>query len=94
MDCGLFINEHGTIAFKAIDNSLGFDTTKPLDVYLTSVYNEDTKSPGDNKILLTNIIDTASILFDSDGNFSDRNYKYVFNKMMDGGTIGLYKKRE
>lgn len=44
LTCGLYINDKGTLAYKAVDNSYGMDTTgkkKPLDVYLTTIYDAD-----------------------------------------------------
>src|SRR5690349_10336136 len=48
LNCGLYINNFGIIAYKTIDNSLSFDSTKPLDIYLTTVYNQDSDSTGDD----------------------------------------------
>src|SRR4051812_43435321 len=44
LNCGLYLNNKGILAFKAVDNSYRMDTTgkgRPLDVYLTTIYNAD-----------------------------------------------------
>lgn len=92
LNCGLYINSSGVIAYKAIDNSLKFDSTKPLDIYLTTVYNQDSDSPGDDMKALRFVVDTITFAILSNGDFEDRNYRYKFTPMSDGGTIGISKK--
>ncbi len=92
LHCGLYINRSGVVAYKAIDNSLKFDSSKPLDIYLTTVHNQDSDSPGDDMKELRFVVDTITFAILSNGDFEDRNYRYKFTSMSDGGTIGISKK--
>lgn len=92
LNCGLYMNSFEVIAYKAIDNSLKFDSTMPLDIYLTTVYNNDSDSPGDDMKEMRFIVDTATFTIISNGDFEDMNYRYQFHPMSDGGTIGILKK--
>jgi hypothetical protein len=92
LNCGLYINSSGIIAYKAIDNSLAFDSSKPLDIYITTVYNQDSDSPGDDMKEMRLVVDTITFTILSNGDFEDKNYRYKFTPMSDGGTIGISKK--
>ncbi|MBO9684783.1 MAG: hypothetical protein J7502_19285 [Flavisolibacter sp.] len=94
LDCGLYINSSGIIAYKATDNSRKFDTVKPLDIYLTSVYNLDADSPGDDIREMRLVVDTTTFTVLAGGDFEDKTYVYRFTPMLDGGTIGMSKKEK
>ncbi|NCU04020.1 MAG: hypothetical protein GXC73_08540 [Chitinophagaceae bacterium] len=82
------------MAFKAIDNSLKFDSTKPLDIYLATVYNQDSESPGDDMKEIRFVVDTATFVLLTNGHGEDKNYHYQFTPMSDGGTISVSQKRK
>ena len=94
LDCGLYMNNLGVLAYKAIDNSLKFDSTRPLDVYLTTVYNQDSDSPGDDMKEIRFVVDTTTFAMLPNGHFEDKNHHYQFTPMSDGGTITSSKKRK
>lgn len=71
---------------------MSFDSTKPVDIYLTTVYNNDGDSPGDDMKSMQLVVDTTTFVILSDGHFEDKNYRYQFTPMMDGGTIAISKK--
>jgi len=90
LKCGLYINENGTVAYKTIDNSLKFDTIKPIDVYLSTVYNADpSDSLSGGRAKMENIVDTSTLIMLSNGDFKDKKHYYNFNAMSDGGTIAI-----
>ena len=92
LKCGLYINNFGVIAYKATDNSLKFDSTQPLDIYLTTVYNQDSGSSDNDVKEMRSVVDTISFVILSNGDFEDKNYHYRFTPMSDGGTIVILKK--
>ena len=92
LNCGLYENSFGVIAYKCTDNSLKFDSTKPLDIYLTTVYYQDSDSPGDDMKELRFVVDTTTFVILLNNVFEDKNYRYQFTPMSDGGTIGILKK--
>jgi hypothetical protein len=94
LNCGLYINNAGVLGYKAIDNSLKFDSIKSLEIFLTTVYNDDSDSPGDDIREMRFVVDTATFEILPTGNFVDKNYFYRFNSMSDGGTIGFSKKKK
>lgn len=94
LNCGLYINNFGVVAFKAIDNSLAFDSLKPLEIYLTTVYNQDSGSPGDDMKEIRFVADTTTFVLLPNGHGEDKNYHYQFTPMSDGGTISVSQKRK
>jgi DKNYY family len=93
LTCGLYINEKGTLAYKAVDNSYRMDTTgnsKPLDVYLTTIYYADQSDSINGGLKeMKYVVDTASFKILGSFYFKDKNHVYDFNPMSDGGTIGI-----
>jgi hypothetical protein len=92
LNCGLSINSLGIVAYKATDSSLKFDSTKSLDIYLTTVYNLNSDSPGDDMKEMRFVVDTTTFIILKNGDFEDKNYNYKFTQMSDGGSIGISKK--
>lgn len=91
--CGLYINDKGTLAYKAVDNSYRMDTTgneKPLDVYLTTIYGADLSDTINGGLKeMKYVVDTATFKILGTFYFKDKNHIYDFNPMMDGGTIAI-----
>jgi hypothetical protein len=62
LNCGLYINSLGIIAYKAIDRSLKFDSTKSLDIYVTTVYDLNSESTGDKMKEMRFVLDTTTFV--------------------------------
>jgi hypothetical protein len=91
--CGLYINDNGTLAYKAVDNSYRMDTTgkeKPFYVYLTTIYGADLSDTINGGLKeMKFVVDTATFKILGTFYFKDKNHFYDFNPMADGGTIAI-----
>jgi hypothetical protein len=96
LNCGLYINKNGILAYKAVDNSYRGDSTinggKPLDVYLSTIYYADQSDTIDGGLKeMKDVVDTSTFQILGTFYFRDKNNIYVFNPMSDGGTIALHR---
>lgn len=93
LNCGLYINEKGTLAYRAVDNSYVMDTTgneRPSYVYLTTIYYADMSDSINGGLKeMKYVVDTATFKMLGTFYFKDKNHFYDFNPMSDGGTIGI-----
>ena len=91
--CGLYINDKGTLAYKAVDNSYRMDTTgneKPFDVYLTTIYGADLSDTINGGLKeMKYVVDTTTFKILGTFYFKDKNHIYDFNPMVDGGTVAI-----
>jgi DKNYY family len=93
LNCGLYINKNGTLAYKALDYSnLGSKdgSDKIIEVYLTTIYNadlSDTIHEGSKEMKF--VVDTTTFTIINSFYFKDKNYIYNFSPMWDGGSINL-----
>jgi DKNYY family protein len=91
--CGLYLNDKGTLAYKAVDNSIRSDTIgnePPFYVYLTTIYDADLSDTVNGGLKeMKYVIDTATFKILGTFYFKDKNHFYDFNPMSDGGTIAV-----
>ena len=93
LQCGLYLNSNGILAYKAADYAYREDTTMdeaPIDVYLTTIYDAnvaDTINGGLEEMKF--VVDTSTFNILGSFYFKDKNHVYDFVPMMDGGTISV-----
>ncbi|MDF2193478.1 DKNYY domain-containing protein [Paraflavitalea sp. CAU 1676] len=93
LPCGLYLNDKGTLAFKAMDRSYRLDRdagTQLIDVYITTVYYADlADSINGGQKEMRYVVDTPSFRIVGAFNCIDKYHVYNFNPMSDGGTISI-----